>query len=81
MTENKNKNENIQIDNKEIKVDESIVVINNFKNTVKRFFGTYNDKIIEKLEVNKKIILLKTIIDIDKKINNLNKIIKKINTV
>jgi hypothetical protein len=72
--------ENIEI-NKEIKVDENVIILNNFKSTVKKFFNIYNEKIITNLEVNKKITLLKTIIDIDKKINNLNKLIKKINSV
>ena len=73
--------ENIQIENKEVKQDENIIILNNFKSTVKKFFNTYNEKIITNLEVNKKISLLQNIINIDKKINNLNKLLKKINTV
>ena len=72
--------ENIEI-NKEIKVDENVIILNNFKSTVKKFFNTYNEKIITNLEVNKKISLLQNIINIDKKINNLNKLLKKINTI
>jgi hypothetical protein len=73
--------ENIQIENKEVKQDENIIILNNFKSTVKKFFNTYNEKIITNLEVNKKISLLQNIINIDKKINNLNKLLKKINTI
>ena len=73
--------ENIQIENKEVKQDENIIILNNFKSTVKKFFNTYNEKIISNLEVNKKISLLQNIINIDKKINNLNKLLKKINTI
>jgi hypothetical protein len=78
MTENKT--ENIEI-KQEVKQDENIIILNNFKVTVKKFFNTYNEKIITNLEVNKKISLLQNIINIDKKINNLNKLLKKINTV
>jgi hypothetical protein len=76
MTE---KIENIEI-KQEIQ-DENIIVINNLKSTVKKFFNTYNCKIIEKLEVNKKISLLKHIIDTDNKIQNLIKQLKKINNI